>query len=96
MIPSTAEAAIRFFSRLIVAAYLIEAGVLLVLAPWSVLWDRNYFAAAIPALGALMDSPYVRGGVSGIGLITALGGLRELVSAFLLRQPEPPADAHRL
>ena len=78
---------------MIVAAYLIEAGVLLVLAPWSVLWAQNYFAAAFPALGALMTSPYVRGGVSGIGLVTALGGLRELVSAFLLRQPEPPAGA---
>lgn len=68
---------------------------LLVLAPWSVLWERNYFAAVVPALGAWMASPYVRGAVSGIGLVTALGGLRELVSAFLLRQSEPPADARR-
>lgn len=93
MIPSRIEAPIRFFSRLIVAAYLIEAGVLLVLAPWSVLWQRNYFAAAFPALGALMASPYVRGAVSGLGLVTALGGLRDLVAAFLYRHPGPPSPS---
>lgn len=87
MIPSTAEAPIRFFSRLIVAAYLIEAGVLLVLAPWSGLWERNYFAFAWPWLGPWMASAYVRGAVTGIGLVTALGGLRDLVSAFMMRHP---------
>ena len=93
MIPSTTEAAIKFFSRLLVAAYLIEAGVLLVLAPWSALWQRNYFGAQFPLLGQWMLSPYVKGAVTGIGLVTALGGLRDLVSAFMLRQPSnhPPA-----
>ena len=93
MIPSTTEAAIKFFSRLLVAAYLIEAGVLLVLAPWSALWQRNYFGAQFPWLGIWMMSPYVKGAVTGIGLITALGGLRDLVSAFMLRQSSnhPPA-----
>jgi len=86
LIPSSAEAIIRFFSRLLVAAYLIEAGVLLVLAPWSALWQRNYFGAHFPLLGVWMLSPYVKGAVTGIGLITALGGLRDLVSAFMLRQ----------
>jgi hypothetical protein len=72
---------------LLIAAYLIEAGVLLVLAPWSALWQRNYFAAQMPWLGVWMASPYIKGAVTGIGLITALGGLRDLVSAFMLRQP---------
>jgi hypothetical protein len=72
---------------LLVAAYLIEAGVLLVLAPWSALWERNYFAAHVPMLGQWMLSPYVKGAVTGVGLVTALGGLRDLISAFVLRQP---------
>ena len=71
---------------MLIAAYLIEAGVLLVLAPWSALWQRNYFAAHFPLLGHWMLSPYVKGAVTGIGLVTALGGLRDLVSAFMLRQ----------
>lgn len=86
MIPSSTEAIIRFFSRLLVAAYLIEAGVLLVLAPWSALWQRNYFAAHVPWLGVWMASPFVKGAVTGVGVITALGGLRDLVSAFMMRQ----------
>lgn len=93
MIPSTTEAIIRFFSRLLVAAYLIEAGVLLVLAPWSGLWQRNYFAAHLPLVGQWMLSPYVKGAVTGIGLVTALGGLRDLVSAFMLRQPSNRPNA---
>lgn len=92
MIPSTAEGAIRFLSRLLVAAYLIEAGVLLVLAPWSALWQRNYFAAAFPWMGTWMASAYVRGAVTGVGLVTALGGLRDLVSAFMLRHPSHDSD----
>jgi hypothetical protein len=76
---------------LLIAAYLIEAGVLLVLAPWSALWQRNYFAAQWPWLGVWMASPYVKGAVTGVGLITALGGLRDLVSAFMMRQP---SDQH--
>ena len=93
MIPSIPEGPIRFFSRLIVAAYLIEAGILLVLAPWSALWERNYFAVAWPAVGAWMASAYVRGAVSGVGLVTALGGLRDLVSAFMMRQSSDNASA---
>ena len=93
MIRSTTEATIRFFSRLIVAAYLIEAGILLVLAPWSALWERNYFGLVWPTLGAWMASAYVRGAVSGVGLVTALGGLRDLVSAFMMRQSSDNASA---
>jgi hypothetical protein len=77
---------------LLVAAYLIEAGVLLVLAPWSVWWHRNYFAAMFPALGEFMANAFVRGGVTGIGLVTALAGLRDLVGAFLIRQAPPPPN----
>ena len=78
---------------MLVAAYLIEAGVLLVLAPWSGLWQRNYFAAHMPMLGQLMVSPYVKGAVTGVGLVTALGGLRDLISAFVLRQPSNTPSA---
>jgi len=95
LIPSIAEAIIRFFSRLLIAAYLIEAGVLLVLAPWSGLWERNYFAITLPWLGVWMASAYVRGAVTGVGLVTALGGLRDLVSAFMLRHPASSADQPR-
>ena len=31
------------------------------MTPWMTFWERNYFAQAWPWLGALMESPYVRG-----------------------------------
>jgi len=63
-------------------AYFLEVGLLLVFIPWSALWDRNYFASLIPAIGEAIKSPYVRGAVSGLGLINIVAGLAELFSIF--------------
>lgn len=85
-------------SRLLFAAYFLEAGLILVVAPWSSFWERNRFAEARPALEALLASPYVRGAVTGVGVLTALAGLVELGSVILSkwrsrgRGPEPPAS----
>lgn len=76
---------IRTVSRLLFAAYFLEAGFILVVAPWSPFWEHNRFAESRPALEALVMSPYARGGVTGIGVITALAGLVELASVFLSR-----------
>jgi hypothetical protein len=46
-------------------------------------WEHNRFAEARPALEAFLDSPYARGGVTGVGVITALAGLAELGSLIL-------------
>jgi hypothetical protein len=48
--------------------YCVEAGVFLLLAPWSLLWIHGYFAQ-IPALRALLLSGYFRGAVSAFGAI---------------------------
>ena len=50
--------------------------------PWSAFWDRNYFAHLIPAVGAAMKSAYVRGAVSGLGLVNIVAGVAELFSVF--------------
>ena len=48
-------------------------------------WERNYFAHLIPSIGMWMASPYVRGAVTGVGLVTAFSGLRDLSSVILAR-----------
>lgn len=53
------------------------------MAPWSAFWEHNRFAEAHPALEAFLNSPYARGGVTGVGVITALAGLIELGSLIL-------------
>jgi hypothetical protein len=87
---------IRTLSRLLFAAYFLEAGFILVVAPWSGVWEHNRFTEARPALEAFLSSPYARGGVTGVGVITALAGLAELGTLILSKGrrrdpgPDPP------
>ena len=67
------------------AAYFLEAGFILTVAPWSAVWERNRFVDQRPRLEQFLQSPYARGGVSGVGVITALAGLAELGSIFASR-----------
>lgn len=89
------EADISTFTRLILAAYFLEAGLILLVAPWSAFWERNFFARTETA-AMILESSIVRGAVSGVGLITALAGLAELAGVFIRRPPaqaaEPPAS----
>jgi len=81
------------------AAYFLEAGFILVAAPWSAaVWEHNRFVESRPALRAAIESPYARGGVTGVGLITALAGLAELASVITSRGRRrtglPPGESH--
>ncbi len=67
-------------------AYFIESGLLLVVVPWSGFWARNYFAEAVPAIGAVAANFFVRGAVSGLGLVNVAAGLTELFSVFASRR----------
>ena len=85
------------FTRLLFAAYFLEAGLILMVAPWSTFWDRNFFAESVPALEGILASPFARGAVSGIGAITAVAGLSELGALFISRRrSEPHGDPHQL
>ena len=55
------------------------------IAPWSAFWQQNVFTQG-SALSALMANAFVRGGVSGIGIITVMAGFAELAGAFRLRR----------
>ena len=85
------------FTRLLFAAYFLEAGLILIVAPWSGFWDRNFFAESVPALEHVLASPFARGAVSGVGAITAIAGLSELAAAFLVRRRAGPhGDPHQI
>ena len=89
---SKREVDISVATRLLLAAYFLEAGLVLLIAPWSPFWDRNVFAGMSPAIDALLASSYTRGAVSGVGLITLAAGLAELAGAFGSRGSEPLAS----
>jgi hypothetical protein len=61
--------------RLLFVAFFIEVGLLLVVLPWSTFWERNYFASLWPVLVPLLTNNFVRGAVSGLGVLTLLAGL---------------------
>jgi hypothetical protein len=77
--------------RLVLAALFLWTGFLLVVIPWSSFWDRNYFAQALPAVREFIGNYYVRGAVSGLGLVDVYLGLTELVMAIMAR-PSPPSS----
>lgn len=60
----------------VVSALLV--GVILLVAPWTSWWDQNYLLQPYPALRALVLSPFVRGLVSGLGLVNIVLALLEL------------------
>jgi hypothetical protein len=71
----------------------VWAGLWLLLSPWTALWDQNLFGRIVPALGIVMASPFVRGGVTGVGVVTIVAGIRELFGVFASRTtPEPPSE----
>ncbi len=57
--------------------FCLEMGLVLVLFPWSKLWDHNYFFGLAPQWGSVFASSYLRGAVSGLGLINVAIALRE-------------------
>jgi hypothetical protein len=56
------------------------------LIPWSTFWDRNYFSEAIPVMREVLTNNFVRGAISGLGLVNVLAALGELSDLFLSRR----------
>ena len=73
---------------------------MLLVAPWSIVWERNLFVEILPAWASVARLHGVRGMVSGVGLVTLAIGFWEVtaeVRASLRRrrgagseQPAPP------
>lgn len=54
--------------------------------PWSTFWERNYFAAVWPALQPVLTNDFVRGAISGLGVLNLLAGFSELAPVFTPRE----------
>ena len=78
--------------RLLLVAFFLEVGFVLIVIPWSAFWDRNYFAQVAPPLRALITNDFFRGAVSGLGVINIIAGLAELIALVLARSSERPAS----
>ena len=84
------------FTRLFLAIYFVEAGLLLIVGPWTTWWDQNFFADSLPWLNRAMDGDAARFVVASAGIATAVAGLSDLRSVVrhrLGRRPHEVADA---
>ena len=81
--------------RLLLVAFFLEVGFALIVVPWSAFWDRNYFAQALPMVEKVMTNNFVRGAVSGLGVINMAVGTWELLSMLLARDAGPSSSPIR-
>ncbi len=71
-----------WLSRIFLVIYVmfcIELGLLLTVLPWTHLWTDNNLFAMHPALSALLRDNFVRGVVTGFGLLDVWIGIWEAV-----------------
>ena len=66
-------------SLIIFVIFCIELGMLLTVLPWTRIWTDNSLISARPALRALVQDNFVRGIVTGIGLVDIWIGIWEAV-----------------
>ena len=61
-------------------------GLLLVVLPWSGFWEHNYFAVHWPPLQRFLTNNFVRGAVTGLGLVNLCAGFVDLSRVFAARE----------
>jgi hypothetical protein len=85
----------RLFGATLVL-FLLELGLFLLIVPWTNLWQHNYFLFRWPELSSWITNYYLRGAVSGLGLIDLGLALRALyqfpeLTARMAQMFEAPA-----
>jgi hypothetical protein len=70
-------------SAVVFIAFCLEIGLYLLIVPWTEYWDGNYFSGLMPQLKDYWDNLYVRGAVSGLGVVNLYISLVEI---FRLRR----------
>ena len=68
------------YTLVVYVVFCFYVGSALVIMPWIPwIWDNNYFLFRFPATKPLVLSPFFRGGVSGLGILTILIGIEEIL-----------------
>ncbi len=56
-------------SALVFVVFCLELGLFLLIFPWTDGWEGNFFSSLIPEWHRYWESSYVRGAISGIGIV---------------------------
>jgi hypothetical protein len=70
-------------SSVVFITFCLEMGLFLLIFPWTEAWDGNYFSGLLPEMKPYWDNLYVRGAVSGMGVVNLYISLVEI---FRLRR----------
>jgi hypothetical protein len=74
------------FRRFLYVVFFVQVGLLLIVMPWwPALWEHNYFVLAWPPLRPVLTNNFVRGAVSGLGLVNLVAGFADLALLFSSR-----------
>lgn len=68
---------------LVFIVFCLELGMFLVIFPWSDFWERSFFSDLAPQWRLYWDNAYLRGAVSGLGIVNVYISLVEI---FRLRR----------
>ena len=74
-------------SRIVFLLFCLEVGLVLLMLPWTLLWDNNYFFSLQPQNSSFWLSNYLRGAVSGIGIVNLWMGIQEIRTMWPSRKP---------
>ena len=75
--------------------YFLEAGLVLLVAPWLTFWERNWLTEVSPLVGGFAQLAAVRGAVSGVGAVNLWMGLWGLAASMLAMTRPVGADPSR-
>jgi hypothetical protein len=71
---------------LVYVALFLEVGLLLAVLPWSAFWEENYFAEAWPVIRTIVTNNFVRGAVTGLGVVNLVAGFADLAAMLMTRE----------
>jgi hypothetical protein len=64
---------------LLIVVVCMELGLFLVIFPWTDYWTTNYFATFLPQYFWVWDNAYLKGAVSGLGVVNLFIGVSEIL-----------------
>jgi len=74
-------------NRVVLALLCFELGAILIFVPWFPFWERNFFLDRYPQMIPVLLNSYLRGAISGLGLLDIW------IAATLLRRRKPARAA---
>ena len=66
-------------SAILFVTFCLELGLFLLIFPWTDYWDSNYFASLVPEWHQYWENMYVRGALSGLGVVDLYISLTEII-----------------